>query len=700
MSQRKLNISSWCRLGLLVILVMVLPLLCVGVTYGRYRAQTVSNLVFAPEGLSQIYLGQSVESDGALTGMPDEWTVSEDGVYSMGFCVSNGDAADSFASEDKMACVRLLAGPALKNGGDKAVLTLTVAGEQGETSYTATPVAIPADTVLYNKFGEGWVFCFYDEEGQELTWKLEGGTRSVIPMKLELSEAELTGECILQLQAQDTRATSWKSVISPIAGEVTSDCLVPGGQTVLLGEWNTEQAAMEFDITLQADGGTSDGSLIYQNNEYFTVAGDADSLTLTDGEPRTVTVTLTLTDAGLAARTEATDAEFAIQWTAGEETLEATFRITLPAWEGQESGAEESTEAETPGESESTGEGSEAESEAGEPEGAEESESAVNGTETEAEESGSAAEGTGTEAEETGSAADGTEAEGGESESAAEGTEAAQAEADESAESSGLLTEQNEADESTEAGETQESAENSVEAAAETTSLTGLKLETLEYFQPEGFLPIQVRLPEGCTYIELTLYDSETGEAGGVPAFTRYSADGGDTWYMLYYGGTIRLIAEELADMMPVLLDLSAAQLTAEQAAVIRAIAYSETANSDPVEISSLPTVQVPAAGETAVFLSGAETEMNLTLPTEWSDTCTLMRTVEILKTDEAGSVAYQTVTSDEHHLKMTMDTGTMTIAADEFLTPAGSYRLTLTWIYDGVEIAKTQLAFFVNHSG
>ena len=59
---------------------------------------------------------------------------------------------------------------------------------------------IVSGSALHTTFGEGWIFRFEDDDGQELFWDLKGGELSCIEMALILEDGTLTDASLLQLQ--------------------------------------------------------------------------------------------------------------------------------------------------------------------------------------------------------------------------------------------------------------------------------------------------------------------------------------------------------------------------------------------------------------------------------------------------------------------------------------------------------------------
>ncbi len=238
MEQRKQNISLWCSLGLVLILLVGILILATGTGFARYRKEDKVNLEFEVRPLEHIQLGQMVqpEEEGAAAYFDPTGTGVWDttgGECKMTFTVANGIGTDpetgeiSCAKEDQQVIIRLIGSLGIWNGTDELKMYLRVPSTETETEETgteataettetteteetlpsaepkgvaATAVRIPQDSPLYLTYGDGWVFTFLDEEGEELSWLLEGGEFSCLEMILRLEGAAAENVSMLQLQ--------------------------------------------------------------------------------------------------------------------------------------------------------------------------------------------------------------------------------------------------------------------------------------------------------------------------------------------------------------------------------------------------------------------------------------------------------------------------------------------------------------------
>lgn len=210
MKHRKLNTPMYLCLGLCAVLMVFCLIIATGTTFARYRLEQALPMDLEARPLDQVYLGQwsideETEKPVFITDQQNPWQ-TVDGVTRLEFTVSNGLTEKSFAREELRVYVRVVGTLDIRDGGNGPVLKLLVPSqEEGEDpqEYIGKPERIPQGTQLHHTFGEGWIFRFCDEEGQEIFQTLEGGALNWMDLKLvmempEGSAASYTG--LLQLQ--------------------------------------------------------------------------------------------------------------------------------------------------------------------------------------------------------------------------------------------------------------------------------------------------------------------------------------------------------------------------------------------------------------------------------------------------------------------------------------------------------------------
>lgn len=210
MKHRKLNTPVYLALGLCAVLMGLCMLIATGTTFARYRLEQQLSMEPEPRPLDQVYLGEwgvdaETKKPKFLTDVQNTWQ-TVDGLTRLEFTVSNGLTEESFAWEDLRVYVRVVGTLDIRNGGNGPVLKLILPPlEEGEDPEVliGKPERIVQDTQLYHTFGEGWIFRFCDDQGQEVFRTLEGGSLNWLDMKLvmelpQADAAQYTG--LLQLQ--------------------------------------------------------------------------------------------------------------------------------------------------------------------------------------------------------------------------------------------------------------------------------------------------------------------------------------------------------------------------------------------------------------------------------------------------------------------------------------------------------------------
>ena len=134
---------------------------------------------------------------------------------------------------------------------------------------------------------------------------------------------------------------------------VTSDCMIEGGQTVLLGEVEqTTTVSIRFYSRSDTYGLLSCQLVNPAQGEYLSVFLSSDVVYLSGGTS-SVDLFLTPTENALLL-TEDLDVDILVVCSTGEQTLSATFRATLPGVYVELPSEEENEES---GEGDGTGEG-------------------------------------------------------------------------------------------------------------------------------------------------------------------------------------------------------------------------------------------------------------------------------------------------------------------------------------------------------
>lgn len=219
-----------------------------------------------------------------------------------------------------------------------------------------------------------------------------------------------------------------------------------------------------------------------------------------------------------------------------------------------------------------------------------------------------------------------------------------------------------------------------------------LSVSTLDCFALEGSLPLSVNLPENSTKLVASL------NGGALPAFTRYSADGGESWYMLYCGGSICVDTAQMPifeDGQCLLLDMSGTDWDSTQPVCLSATAYTEegryvgeTVSEATVELFQTRTAQTP-------LMMSASGPLVLPVPESWTE-CGKEVCLERLELSD-GMPQYRAITDDSIRIEFGEDS--VTVSAGDALPAAGTYCLNIGYQYGSVCFAESEITFFVNYS-
>ena len=278
-----------------------------------------------------------------------------------------------------------------------------------------------------------------------------------------------------------------------------------------------------------------------------------------------------------------------------------------------------------------------------------------------------------------------------------------------------------------------------------------VELKTMSEFELTAPLPVKVTVSGEADRLRIGL------EGEPLLPMTRYSTDGGQSWYLLYEGGYAELTrdpeAEDAAEWQ-LLVDVSMTALVQEEAVTLEAQAYSgETVTglcyaetvprvgperseavrilkppsaADQVQIAMLlgleeaaveTTVEEPSAAETEETTATEPTEpveptapesgviegayFTIPLPLGWAECTEVRYWVEILTETEDGMIDYAKVAWDPQYLNAVTDseTGNVIVYMGSQSPTAGTYRLTLECMYEGICFHRIQTTFFINYS-
>ncbi len=270
-------------------------------------------------------------------------------------------------------------------------------------------------------------------------------------------------------------------------------------------------------------------------------------------------------------------------------------------------------------------------------------------------------------------------------------------------ESSEATEESSEASEDTTAASESETTEPADEDQEPAPDAIGVRLSTLEAFDPDADLPVLVLPEEDTTRVVLGFGMEEDGviTLTEFPRYTRYSLDG-ENYFMFYFGGLIELDTTAVAEKA-MLLDLGDIGLSRNQAVALAARAYDVNKLLGSTSTHSVAGADIDYALNTKVITDYNPT-LIITLPDEWKG-CRLDYEVSLLVANqETGVMRYQSVKLGDS-LKANHSYGAssphwLTFELGEEKPQPGTYRLSMSWTFEGICFAKTQTTFFINYSG
>lgn len=441
-------------------------------------------------------------------------------------------------------------------------------------------------------------------------------------------------------------AACWNTILQPNrASRVDSDCLVPGGQIVML---KPIVKATEVEIQCWADG-PLDGILTWEyanklQQPLLDVELEKTGVSL-DEEKTSVILYLTPTKEATALVNDQ-ELDILVTLDAGDQVLEGTFRVLLP-------GLAEPERPESPEQPGGPDDAYEV------TEDTQQVEFDFDSVEVSMEQSNTETDGTEPGGEE------GASGDAGSGESDPENGDP-------------------------EAGD----GENTGAAEESRYELLGsFDTTTLGEFSVKASLPILMDFPWESERFRLRL------EEDSLPAHTRYSPDGGETWYMLYYGGAINMDTDELITVEGsecLLLDLTytgwSGPLSLEVTAYAEDGWYESWCESYPHAV-----LFGTQSAKTPMMLS-EERDIVLALPADWNDCGTELVLERMSGHDEDARPVYVPV--EDGSIEVDFVDYAAIVSVGDVFPEAGTYRLTISYDYCGISFAQTQVTFFVNYSG
>lgn len=154
--------KAWLNFLTALLLCGALLILLLGTTFARYEAGKSAKLTmtYGTEA-AQVYINEiETEETEDLAGAQD--------VYVKDLLLSNG-TEEEHCSYDQIATLSLFMTVGAENP-ENFTITLT----DGGINYEAVCQEVSEGTTMYEMHGPGWMYRFYNEAGEEVSWFLSG----------------------------------------------------------------------------------------------------------------------------------------------------------------------------------------------------------------------------------------------------------------------------------------------------------------------------------------------------------------------------------------------------------------------------------------------------------------------------------------------------------------------------------------------
>lgn len=205
MDKEKSNILRRYGLSLAAICLCICIVMGVGISFARYRNDFLTTSFWFASAASEVIVMHGEVTDeqreavnaGTWPETPASWSYSGSQAK-LRFSVSNGESAERFASRDQAFSVELVTSLSVEDP-EKLDVILTVPREDGTlVEYIGEAEELMEGTRYHTTYGDGWVYRFVDEEGNELSLPLKGGELRYTNCVLTVMGD--TSSCLLSLE--------------------------------------------------------------------------------------------------------------------------------------------------------------------------------------------------------------------------------------------------------------------------------------------------------------------------------------------------------------------------------------------------------------------------------------------------------------------------------------------------------------------
>lgn len=176
MKREKSNRSCGCFSILTLALTLLALTLMLGTAFARYYAESRVTVEIANAAeLEQAYF---LSADDSIL-KDNAWSGESEGTYFLRFWLSNAKDPNNYVQKDLHIALRVVS---TVSESPAEVRLLSSGGE-----YIGKPKPITKGTLFWRQYGDGYLYSFYNEAGEELCWTLKGGELSQTEMCLTVT---------------------------------------------------------------------------------------------------------------------------------------------------------------------------------------------------------------------------------------------------------------------------------------------------------------------------------------------------------------------------------------------------------------------------------------------------------------------------------------------------------------------------------
>ena len=156
----------------ILIVVAVCLTLVITPTFARYFKKITEKafwLTYESDNAVYVYSEHITEDDNEWVRFDGSGFVQNTDSAILDFSIANGVSRERFAKRTQEVSVYLAVGSSIGASGEIAIELLC-----DGSAFVGKAEEIKEDSHLYSTFGPGWVYRFYDNDGKEMLFTLEG----------------------------------------------------------------------------------------------------------------------------------------------------------------------------------------------------------------------------------------------------------------------------------------------------------------------------------------------------------------------------------------------------------------------------------------------------------------------------------------------------------------------------------------------